>query len=79
MTDESSEILEIDGEKFSTANISDQQRALLAMYVHAHNQLMEAANMRAVLTRARNSYIHGLKAEITQTVTGVNLSELFGD
>lgn len=71
--------IQLDGAEYDTYNLSPEGRKILAEYYHATEQLQHAINMRALLTRARNSYIHELKNEILQGKTGVDLGALFDD
>lgn len=69
----------LDGVEYDTGQLSSEGKALLAAYSFADRQLQEALSMRAVLTRARNSYIAELKSEMVKGKTGLELSDLFGD
>ena len=71
--------IQLDGAEYDTDNLSPEGRKTLAAYHHATEQLQHATNMRALLTRAKNSYIHELKNEILQGRTGVDLGALFDD
>ena len=46
---------------------------------HAVAQIRELTNMKALLTRAKNSYVDELKREIIKGKSGVDLGALFSD
>ena len=74
-----SQIINFDGVEYDADLLSDDGKKLLASYQHVNAQLQEAINMSAILTRAKNSYISELKAEMVKGKTGLDLSDLFGD
>lgn len=69
----------IDGVEYSAADLSDEGKKILAAYQHVSVQLQESANMRAIFTRAKNSYVSELKSELVKGKTGLDLSDLFSD
>lgn len=71
--------IQLDGREYDASLLSPEGLKTLAAYQHANAQLGEAVNMRALLTRAKNSYIAELKNEMLQGKTGVDLSALFDD
>lgn len=71
--------IKIDGVEYDTDHLSDGAKKLLSLYKHANAQYQEAINMRAVMTRAKNSYLSELKSEVVQGKTGLDLSDLFSD
>ena len=71
--------INLDGVEYNTDQLSDEGKKILVAYAHANKQLQEALNMRAILTRAKNSYISELKSEMVRGKTGLDLSDLFGD
>lgn len=71
--------IKIDGVEYDTDHLSDGAKKLLSLYNHANAQYQEAINMRAIMTRAKNSYLSELKSEVVQGKTGLDLSDLFSD
>lgn len=71
--------IKIDGVEYDTDHLSDGAKKLLSLYKHANAQYQEAINMRAIMTRAKNSYLSELKSEMVQGKTGLDLSDLFSD
>lgn len=71
--------INLDGIDYDTSQLSDEGKKVLVAYVHTNQRLQEAVNMRAILTRAKNSYVSELKSEMVKGKTGLDLSDLFGD
>lgn len=74
-----SEKFKIDGVEYDRQDLTDEGQKNLAAYRYANKRLREAVNMKAVLTRARNSYILELKTEIVKGKTGVDLNDLLSN
>lgn len=74
-----SQKINLDGVLYDSSQLSQEASRLLEAYLHVSDRLQEAENMKAILTRAKNSYIAGLKSEIVQGRSGLNLSDLFND
>lgn len=74
-----SQKINFDGVEYDAGSLSEEGKKLLVAYQHVNAQLQEAVNMRAILTRAKNSYVSELKAEMVKGKTGLDLSDLFGD
>lgn len=72
-------LLRIDGADYDSAVLSDAGRAQLAALQHAEARIRELTNMKALLTRAKNSYVDELKREIIKGKSGVDLGALFSD
>jgi hypothetical protein len=72
-------ILRIDGVDYDSAQLSEAEKAQLAALQHADAQIRELTNMKALLTRAKNSYVEELKREIIKGKSGVDLGALFSD
>lgn len=72
-------ILRIDGVDYDSAQLSEAEQAQLAALQHAEAQIRELTNMKALLTRAKNSYVEELKREIIKGKSGVDLGALFSD
>ena len=71
--------INMDGVDYDTNLLSDEGREVLLSYTYVNQQLQEALNMQAILTRAKNSYVSELKSEMIKGKTGLDLSDLFGD
>ena len=69
----------LDGVDYETSDLSENSQKLLAAYQHATLRLQETKNMQAILTRAKNSYLSELKAEVVKGKTGLDLEDLFSD
>ena len=72
-------ILRIDGVDYDSAQLSPTGQAQLAALQYAEAQIRELTNMKALLTRAKNSYVDELKREIIKGKSGVDLGALFSD
>lgn len=71
--------ISIDGRDYDITGLSDQGKQDLAVLHHITQQLQEAQNMQAILTKARKAYLAELKNEIVMGKSGVDLSSLFSD
>ena len=71
--------INLDGIEYDTSRLSDEAKKILVAYAHVNQRLQEALNMRAILTRAKNSYVSELKSEMVKGKTGLDLSDLFGN
>lgn len=71
--------IKIDGAEYDIENLSQDAKKLLGLFRHANSQYQEAVNMKALLIRAKNSYLSELKSEMVQGKTGLDLSDLFSD
>lgn len=71
--------IKFDDVEYDVDQLSDSAKKLLSLYKHANAQYQEAVNMRAIMTRAKNSYLSELKSEMVQGKTGLDLSDLFSD
>ena len=69
----------LDGEEYDISTLSDEGKNLIAALDSVNKQLQYASNMRAILTRAKNSYISELKSEVVKGKTGLDLSDLFSE
>jgi hypothetical protein len=58
---------------------SEKGRSNLSAFRHASERLRDCANMRALLTKAKNAYIADLKNEMVRESSGVDLRTLFED
>lgn len=71
--------ISFDGVEYDVSNLSESGKQLLAAYQHVTSRLQETKNMQAILTRAKNSYLSELKAEVVKGKTGLDLEDLFSD
>ena len=71
--------LRLDGQDYDVSLLSAQGQETLVAYRHATQQLQQAHNMKALLTKARNAYIADIKHEIIKGKSGVDFSALFED
>ena len=67
--------IKFDDKEYSVENLSDQGKATLLSLQFANSQIEELNNMQALLQRAKNSYVDGLKREMISDKAGL----LFGD
>jgi hypothetical protein len=73
------QILRFDGVDHDLATLSAEARTLLERIQHCDARMKELDNMRALLTRSKNSYLSALKNEIVSGKSGVDLASLFSD
>ena len=71
--------LRLDGQDYDVSLLSAQGQETLGAYRHATQQLQQAQNMKALLTKARNAYISDIKHEIIKGKSGVDFAALFDD
>ena len=74
-----SQKIRVDNVDYDIGNLTDEGKNVLVAYKEVSQRLQEAANMMAILTRAKNSYIAGLKSEMLKGKTGLDLDDLFSD
>ena len=71
--------IEINGKVYPTEKMSVTSKDLLRNINFIQSKMHELVNETALLVRAKNSYIYGLKAEIISNKSGLNLDDLFSD
>lgn len=71
--------LRIDGIEFDPAQLSPELRAKVKLILFADARLKELANTKALMVRARQSYIDSLQREIIRSRSGVDFSTLLSD
>jgi hypothetical protein len=71
--------IEINGKVYSTEEISVTSKELLKKINLIQSKMRELVNETALLVRAKNSYISGLKTEIISSKSGLDLDNLFSD
>ena len=67
--------LKLDDKEFDVSDLSENARAQLTSLQFVDEKLKELTNMQALLQRAKNSYVEGLKKEMISNKAGL----LFGD
>lgn len=67
--------LKLDGKEYDVSELSEGAHAQLASLHFVDEKLKELKNMQALLQRAKNSYVEGLKKEMISDKAGF----LFGD
>ena len=68
-----SDEIEIDGVKYDLNNLSDDAKVQIALVRFTDLKLREIFNMQALLRRAKNSYVSGLKKEVLSSKSGIEL------
>ena len=66
--------INIGDKEYEIARISDNAKATLASLQFANQHISELQNMSAILQRAKNSYMDGIKKEILAHKAGVLLN-----
>ena len=64
------QIIKLDDKEYSVENLSDQAKSSLTLLRFADVRLKELTNMRALLQRAKNSYVDSLKKEMLSSKAG---------
>ena len=64
------QIIKLDDKEYSVENLSDQAKSSLTLLRFAEVRLKELTNMRALLQRAKNSYVDSLKKEMLSSKAG---------
>ena len=62
-------------QEYDVDSLSDGGKAAVASLEFAHTRLEELENMLALLQRARNSYIEGIKSEMLSNKSGLVLGD----
>ena len=65
------QIIKIDDKEYETENLSDSTKAIVALLQFANMRIQELDSTRALLSRARNSYVEGLKREVLSKKAGI--------
>ena len=63
------------GDEYNVENLSDRAKATLASLQFATMKMQELENMRALLQRAKNSYIKSIKQEMVSSKAGLLLED----
>ena len=72
-----SQKINIDGVEYDFESLSPEAKAILEKLEHTETQIQDNKNLSALLTRAKNSYIHELKREMIEGKSGVDIASLF--
>ena len=67
----------IDGVEYDFESLSPEAKAILEKLQHTDTQIQDNKNLSALLTRAKNSYVHELKREMIEGKSGVDIASLF--
>ena len=62
--------IKLDDAEYEVENLSDQAKAYIATLKFTDTRLHELTNMRALLQRAKNSYLDSLKKEMLSSKAG---------
>ena len=62
--------IKLDDAEYEVENLSEQAKAYIATLKFTDTRLQELTNMRALLQRAKNSYVDSLKKEMLSTKAG---------
>jgi DNA repair ATPase RecN len=62
--------IKLDDAEYEVENLSDQAKAYIATLKFTDTRLHELTNMRALLQRAKNSYVDSLKKEMLSSKAG---------
>ena len=62
--------IKLDDAEYEVENLSDQAKAYIATLKFTDTRLQELTNMRALLQRAKNSYVDSLKKEMLSSKAG---------
>jgi len=68
--------INLDGKEYELESLTETARASLQLLQFTDKRLQELRNISAILIRAKNSYIQGLKAEMLSQKSGFLFDEL---
>ena len=72
-----SQKINIDGVEYDFESLSPEAKAILEKLQYTDTQIQDSKNLSALLTRAKNSYVHELKREMIEGKSGVDIASLF--
>ena len=72
-----SQKINVDGVEYDFESLSPEAKAILEKLQHTDTQIQDNKNLSALLTRAKNSYVHELKREMIEGKSGVDIASLF--
>ena len=67
--------IKLDDAEYEVENLSEQAKAYIATLKFTDTRLQELTNMRALLQRAKNSYVDSLKKEMLSSKAGFLFDE----
>ena len=67
--------IQIDEVTYDLDNLSDKARAAIQLLQFSEKRLQELSNMKALLQRARNSYMDSLRQEVLSNKAGLLLGD----
>jgi len=67
----------LNGEQYSVAQLNEDGIQILDALIFIEVQLVELKNQRALLNKAKNSYIQDLSMEVVNQKSGLSLDTLF--
>ena len=70
-----SEKIKLDDKEYEVENLSDKAKGVLSALQFANIRMNELKDMQAIMYRAKNSYIEGLKAEMLSAKSGLILED----
>jgi hypothetical protein len=70
MVEAETAMFRLDEKEYPIANLSARSKELIIQVKYIDAQLAEGSNMLAIFTRAKNSYVQGLKDEIIRNKAG---------
>ena len=63
----------LDDKEYEIASLSEKAKKIFVALQFASNRIEELENMQALLQRAKNSYVYGIKKEILSNKSGLTL------
>ena len=70
-----SQKIKLDDKEYDVSDLSENAKATLASLQFATQRIQELNNMQALLVRAKNSYVEGLKREMLSNKAGYLLED----
>ena len=70
-----SQKIKLDDKEYDVGDLSENAKATLASLQFATQRIQELNNMQALLVRAKNSYVEGLKREMLSSKAGYLLED----
>lgn len=73
------DVFSIDGKEYTVASLKETHLRIYQQLQFTRVQLKKLTDLRAVLNKAKNSYMGELKTEIVQKRSGIDLHSLFSE
>ena len=67
--------IKLDDHEYEVEHLSDSAKGVLESFRFTNRRLRELENMRAVLQRAKNSYVESLKKEVISDKAGLLIED----